>query len=242
MLNSSLPDRLVPDPPVHSLGFTPRSQHRILRQSPPYTEAKIELLRKLRQPPETDLRPPNTLGYLTWLEISHLPPLVPLRPDKPYDSAVWRQLTAAPQHGSHRGPIPPPSRMEGNTWQKYLMCRGICKNEKETLALNMRSQARVPPTDSKGNILPPKGFKRYSAPSFVAVTDPAPRSSALLESGLSSTQQHLCNPRKKSLRQRAPSYKEIVKRYQEMQGTGRSVVPYNSRITSPRAGAQEIIK
>ncbi|KAG8544019.1 hypothetical protein GDO81_023225 [Engystomops pustulosus] len=154
------PAPILSDPPVHTSGFTPRSTHRIALQRPPYTDAKLELMRKLRSPLRAQQPPPHTLGYLTWLEVSRLPPLLPLRQDRPHDSAVWRQITAAPDSPGPRETIPPPSRMEENTWDKFICCSGIRRSEKNLRTLRIRSQGRAPPTDTHGNILPPEGFRR----------------------------------------------------------------------------------
>ncbi|KAG8432196.1 hypothetical protein GDO86_016730 [Hymenochirus boettgeri] len=158
MAQSPSPESLLLDHPIHFLGFAPHGQHRILHQPLPYTGAKQEMLGKLRNPPESVLQPTPTSGYLMWLQISHLPPLLPFRPDKPYDSAVWRQLMAKVPSG--KSPIPPPSRMEGNTWKKFASCRNAWRQEKESPKLRIRSQGRAPPTDSRGNIIPPKNSQR----------------------------------------------------------------------------------
>ncbi|KAM8974860.1 testis-expressed protein 52 [Pelodytes ibericus] len=228
------PAPLLPDPPDYSIGFTSRGIHRLIHRTPPCTVAKLELMRKQRSPHGEDIPPPPTAGYLTWLEVSRLPPLLPSRPDKPYDSAVWRQLTAALTRPSGVGPIPPPSRMEENTWGKFVHCRGIRGDEREARSLLMRSLARVPPTDSQGNILPPQGFIRYPVRSSGAASVAPPKSGILRIPPYPRTSSKLTPHRSQA------HYSEILRRYQELQGHSRTIVPYNSRMPTPRAGSQKV--
>ncbi|OCT88130.1 testis-expressed protein 52 [Xenopus laevis] len=233
MLDSSLlscpssPEALLPDPPVHYIGFTPRGQHRILHQSPPFTEAKMDMLRIVRHPQQVNVPLSPTPRYLMWLEISRLPPLLPLHPDKPYNSSVWRQLTTAPQAAFGRGPIPPPSRMEGNTWQKFALCRSAWKQERESPKLRVLTQSRVPPTDVQGNIIPPKGFKRYAERRSIDVSTPK-------AADLPSNLKPLNETHKITLQENNLHKKLIQQRYKDLQGSARSVVPNNSRIPTPR--------
>nr|DBA30333.1 TPA: hypothetical protein GDO54_006331 [Pyxicephalus adspersus] len=232
LIPSPNPVPLLSDPPVHSSGFAPRGFHRIILQSPPYTKAKLELLRKLRSPLKVEQPHSHTLGYQTWLEVSRLPPLLPLRPDRPYDSAVWRQLTAAPASPGPREPIPAPSRMEENTWSKFTHCSGVRRDEREAHALHIKSQGRAPPTDSQGNILPPPGYKRS------AVSDLQPAVPGPEESGFFSPPKHLHKPHKLTLQSNSPNYSQILQRYQELQRGARTVVPHNSRMNTPRTAVQ----
>ncbi|XP_073477774.1 testis-expressed protein 52 isoform X1 [Aquarana catesbeiana] len=239
VIPSPHPVPLLPDPPVHSPGFAPRGNHRILLQSPPYSDAKLELLRRLRSPLKMEQSTSHTLGYLTWLEVSRLPPLLPLRPDRPYDSAVWRQVTAAPASPRPQDSIPAPSRMEENTWSKFARCSGVRRDEREARALHIRSQGRAPPMDSQGNILPPPGYKcRYpsldrSAASNLEHAVPTPE-----ESGFFSAPQHQRKPHKLTLKSNSPNYSEILHRYRELQRGARTVVPHNSRMSTPKPAMQ----
>ncbi|XP_066445876.1 testis-expressed protein 52 [Eleutherodactylus coqui] len=237
MSSSAHPVPLLSDPPVHTSGFTARSIHRIVLQHPPYTDAKLELMRKLRSPTRTQQPPTHTLGYCTWLEVSQLPPLLPLRHDKPHDSAVWRQITAAPASAGTQETIPPPSRMEENTWAKYICCSRIRRSETDSRALRIRSQGRAPPIDTHGNILPPEGFRRYLAPGITtaAASEVTPLPA---ETGFYIAPQFPHKPRKLKLKNNSPNYQEILQKYQQLQRGARSVAPYNSRMTTPRAATQ----
>ncbi|XP_053575648.1 testis-expressed protein 52 [Bombina bombina] len=228
MLCSTATESLLPDAPAHSNGFSPRGCHRVYLKGPPYTDAKLEMLRKLRNPPDIALDPHHNLNYLTWLEVSRLPPLLPLRPDRPYDSTVWRHLTEAPQRLSNQGPIPPPSQMAENTLGRYIMCSGRKLDKQETQKLHLLTQGRVPPKDLHGNILPPKGFKRYRGQYQRTVTYSVPSETCELP-----PPQNQHKPHKMTLQEKSPRFANILQRYQELQET-RTIVPYNSRMSSPR--------
>ncbi|CAN2390334.1 ENSP00000372125-like, partial [Pristimantis euphronides] len=226
------PAPLLSDPPLLTSGFAPRGIHRMVLQRPPYTEAKLELMGRLRSPLKTAQRPPHTLGYLTWLEVGRLPPLLPLRQSQPQDSTVWRQITAAPARPRPQGTVPPPSRMDNNTWAKFIHCAGIRRNEAESRALQIRSQGRAPSTGTWGNILPPEGFRRYKAPGITAVA----RSEATpcpVEAGLYSAPQFPQQPRTLTQKKNCPKQQEILQEYRRR--GARSVAPNNSRRSTPRA-------
>ncbi|KAM9311461.1 testis-expressed protein 52 [Gastrophryne carolinensis] len=237
-LYSPHPLPLLSDSPVHFPGFKPRGIHRILQKRPQHTESKLELLWKLERPLNTEVPPPHTPGYLTWLEVSKLPPLLPLRPDQPYDSAVWRQLTAAPTSPEPPDPIPPPSRMEENTWSKFVRCRGMPRTEKDACALHLRSQGRAPPTDPLGNIIPPAGFKRYEPRGGRSITAEGHPITIAAESGFFTPPRYRHNPRKLTLQCNSPNHRQILQRYHELQRGARSMAPDNSRMTTPRIAAQ----
>eukprot|EP00079_Xenopus_tropicalis_P018441 XP_004920121.1 PREDICTED: uncharacterized protein ENSP00000372125 homolog [Xenopus tropicalis] len=239
MARPSSPEPLLPDPTVHYTGFTPRGQHRILQQSPSITEAKMDMLRKVQPPSKTNVSICPTPGYLLWLEISRLPPLLPLRPDKPYDSAVWRQLTNTPQGASPTGPMPSPSRMEDNTWQKFVLCRSSWKRERGSPRLRLLTQSRVPPMVTQGNIIPPKrNAKQRSIDGFGPSTLDSIPEAPDLPSNL-----HQPNkPHNISLLGNSPNRTMILQRYKELQGSVRSVVPNNSRMPTPGELPQGIVR
>ncbi|KAM3924476.1 testis-expressed protein 52 [Leptodactylus fuscus] len=230
---SSHPIPLLSDPPVHTSGFTPRSIHRILLQHPPYTDAKLELMTKIRSPLRKRQPPNHTLGYLTWLEVSRLPPVLSLRQDRPHDSAVWRQISAAPACPGPRRTVPPPSRMEGNTWDKFICCRGIQRSDRDSRALRIRSQGRMPPTDTHGNILPPEGLRRYKAPAITTAAAPQ-EPSIPAETGRYTAPQIPHKPQNLILKNSAPNHHEILQKYRELQRGSPSIAPYNSRMSTPR--------
>ncbi|XP_073400395.1 testis-expressed protein 52 [Dendrobates tinctorius] len=192
------PVPLLSDPSVHSSGFTPR---RIIMEHPPYTDAKLELMGRLRSPP------------------------------------VWRQITTALTTPGPQRTIPPPSRMEGSTWDKFICCSGIRSSETESRALRIRSRGRAPPTDTHGNILPPDGFRRHTGPGLS--TPPRSEGTPIpVETKLYSARKFPNKPRKLTLKNRPLCYQEILQKYWELQRGARSIAPFNSRLTTPRTALQ----
>ncbi|XP_027625485.1 testis-expressed protein 52 isoform X2 [Tupaia chinensis] len=164
----------LPGQPVELPGFTWQAYHHLALKPPPCTEVKSEVRHRLVHPFRS--APQHTWGFHTWLDVGRLPAAFPARPDKPYDSNVWRWLTN-PQ--AHRGPladppVPPPSRMGPNSFLAFIRStpifldssrknQAIFKVEEELKLvekLKLRSEARAPPLDAHGNILPPPNFRK----------------------------------------------------------------------------------
>ncbi|XP_011282037.4 testis-expressed protein 52 [Felis catus] len=166
---------LLPSEPGEWPGFTRQAYHRLALKPPPCTETKSEVRRRLIRPWKDAA--PHTWGFHTWLDVGRLPATFPTRPDRPYDSNVWRWLTDSGAHGRPPAepPIPPPSWMGPNSFLTFICCTPIFaddnrKNQvtvrtvqelRELEKLKLRSEARAPPLDAKGNILPSKKFKKY---------------------------------------------------------------------------------
>ncbi|XP_034502459.1 testis-expressed protein 52 isoform X2 [Ailuropoda melanoleuca] len=166
---------LLPSESQEWPGFTPQAHHRLALKPPPCTEVKSEACRRLIYPWKDAAQ--HTGGFHTWLDVGRLPATFPTRPDRPYDSNVWRWLTDTRAHGCPPAepPIPPPSWMGPNSFLTFLCCTPIFVDEnrknqvrvrtvrelRELDKLQLRSEARAPPLDAKGNILPPKNFKKY---------------------------------------------------------------------------------
>ncbi|XP_022267242.1 testis-expressed protein 52 isoform X2 [Canis lupus familiaris] len=156
-------------------GFTPQASRRLALRLPPCTARKAEVRRRLLRPEKDAAQ--HTWGFHTWLDVGRLPAAFPTRPDRPYDSNVWRWLTDPEAHGRPPAepPIPPPSWMGQNSFLTFICCTPIFVDEnrknqvtvravqelRELEKLKLRSEARAPPLDAKGNILPPKNFKKY---------------------------------------------------------------------------------
>lgn len=155
-------------------GFTPQASRRLALRLPPCTARKAEVRRRLLRPEKDAAQ--HTWGFHTWLDVGRLPAAFPTRPDRPYDSNVWRWLTDPEAHGRPPAepPIPPPSWMGQNSFLTFICCTPIFVDEnrknqvtvravqelRELEKLKLRSEARAPPLDAKGNILPPKNFKK----------------------------------------------------------------------------------
>nr|XP_058138329.1 testis-expressed protein 52 [Dasypus novemcinctus] len=155
-------------------GFTRQAYHQLARKLPPCTDVKSKVRHRLLYPCKEAAK--HTWGFHTWLDVGRLPATFPTRPDRPYDSNVWRWLTHA---GAQRPPaeplVPPPSRMGRNGFLAFIRCapifldagrrnqvvRRTMKELQEVQKLKLRSEARAPPLDASGNILPPRTFKKY---------------------------------------------------------------------------------
>ncbi|XP_077025801.1 testis-expressed protein 52 isoform X2 [Tamandua tetradactyla] len=166
---------LLPSEPWKLPGFTRQAYHQLALKLPPCTEAKSKVRHRLNHP-WTDTAK-HTWGFHTWLDVGRLPATFPSRPDRPYDSNIWRWLTNASTHHQPPAdpPIPPPSWMGKNSFLTFIYCTPIFLDEnrkdqvihrtvkelKEVEKLKLRSEARAPPLDARGNILPPRNFKKY---------------------------------------------------------------------------------
>ncbi|XP_054433053.1 testis-expressed protein 52 [Pteronotus mesoamericanus] len=166
---------LLPDEPWELPGFTRQAYHQLALKLPPCTDMKSKVRHRLIHPWKGEAE--HTWGFHTWLDVGHLPATFPTRPDKPYDSNVWRWLTDS--RARSRPPaepcIPPPSWMGQNSLLTFISCTPIfldtnrknqvilrtVKELREVEKLKLRSEARAPPLDTNGNILPPKDFKKY---------------------------------------------------------------------------------
>ncbi|XP_045686394.1 testis-expressed protein 52 [Phyllostomus hastatus] len=166
---------LLPDETWELPGFTPQTYHQLALKLPPHTDMKSKVRHQLNHPWKNEVE--HTWGFHTWLDVGQLPATFPTRPDRPYDSNVWRWLTDSRAH--RRLPaepcIPPPSWMGQNSLLTFISCNPIfldmkrknqvilrtVKELREVEKLKLRSEARAPPLDTNGNILPPKDFKKY---------------------------------------------------------------------------------
>ncbi|XP_037703917.1 testis-expressed protein 52 [Choloepus didactylus] len=156
-------------------GFTRQAYHHLALKLPPCTETKSRVRHRLIHPWKDAAQ--HTRGFHTWLDVGRLPATFPSRPDRPYDSNVWRWLTNARAHHQPPAepPIPPPSWMGKNSFLTFICCtpifldgsrkeqviRRAVKELEEVEKLKLRSEARAPPLDASGNILPPGNFKMY---------------------------------------------------------------------------------
>lgn len=165
---------LLPDEAWELPGFTPKTYHQLALKLPPCTDMKSKVRHRLIHPWKNEAE--HTWGFHTWLDVGQLPATFPTRPDRPYDSNVWRWLTDSRAH--RRLPaepcIPPPSWMGQNSLLTFISCNPIfldmkrknqvilrtVKELREVEKLKLRSEARAPPLDTNGNILPPKDFKK----------------------------------------------------------------------------------
>ncbi|KAM8981552.1 testis-expressed protein 52 isoform X1 [Sarcophilus harrisii] len=187
---------LHPDIPFVWGGFTPKPYHHLAVKQPSSTRLKSVTHRQLLSPWKDPTQ--HTWGYHTWVDVGRLPPVFPSKPDKTYDSNVWRWLTRTEAHKCSftKYCIPPPSYLGKNTLLRFIDThpiftdperknRVVTQTKKEITEagiLKSRSEARVPPLDGQGNILPPPNFKRYRHvspggrldPGFQLISNPVP--------------------------------------------------------------------
>nr|CAB3266913.1 uncharacterized protein ENSP00000372125 homolog [Phallusia mammillata] len=184
-------EELYPHNDPHLTAFSPRPETRLATAKSPTTDTKICLNHKLRtfRNESTIIYPLES--YQTWVDAGNLEPLYPANPDPCYNANVWRNFSS--REGSHYSPgsrgtsatlasmyplnIPPPSRMGNFTYARFIKYGDIFRDPlrkqkkitwsekelEEMRRMKMMSDARVPPTDDKGRILPPLAFRRLKA-------------------------------------------------------------------------------
>nr|XP_048699554.1 testis-expressed protein 52 [Caretta caretta] len=231
-------------------GFSPRAYHKLAVARPPCTDSKIKVRQKLRCPWEDTSRW-HIWGYHTWLDVGRLPPLFPSRPDIPYDSNVWRWITAPRAYCMPQPPVPPPSEMDRNTYLKFITQGALFFNQKhkeramaqiqkelqECKRLKTMSECRAPPLNSQGNILPPQDFKRYrhltagrGLQSLCVQLQPVrPATRDCWDWPCPSLQPHYQETALRlALRNSSPVYEELLQKYQELAVSGRQTVYHNT--------------
>ncbi|XP_074213525.1 testis-expressed protein 52 isoform X1 [Camelus bactrianus] len=166
---------LLPLAPCEPPGFTSQARRQLAPELPARTEMKAKVRQRTASPCGDEA--PHSWGFHTWLDAGRLPAAFRTRPDRPYDSSVWRWLTDARAHGRPpaEAPVPPPSWMGQNSFVTFIGSTPIfldpnrktqvmlwtVKELREVEKLKLRSEARAPPLDANGNILPPKTFQKY---------------------------------------------------------------------------------
>ncbi|XP_074213526.1 testis-expressed protein 52 isoform X2 [Camelus bactrianus] len=165
---------LLPLAPCEPPGFTSQARRQLAPELPARTEMKAKVRQRTASPCGDEA--PHSWGFHTWLDAGRLPAAFRTRPDRPYDSSVWRWLTDARAHGRPpaEAPVPPPSWMGQNSFVTFIGSTPIfldpnrktqvmlwtVKELREVEKLKLRSEARAPPLDANGNILPPKTFQK----------------------------------------------------------------------------------
>nr|XP_028599955.1 testis-expressed protein 52 [Podarcis muralis] len=228
-------------------GFSPRPYHKLAVARPPHTDAKISVSHKIRCPVEEDSLW-HVWGYHTWLDVGRLPAIYRPRPDKPFDSNIWRWITAPRKGFMAVPPVPPPSQLDGNTYIKLIEGDALfvdqrhkervltrTKNEmKRCDQLKLRSECRAPPLDVEGNIMPPKGFIRYKrllpgkspASLCVQLRPVTPASRDCWDHPCPNLQPHYQEAAVKfALKNSSPIYPEVVEKYQELALSGSKIRP-----------------
>lgn len=171
------------------LGFHPRPVQNLVVRRAPKTMLNIECNHFLRTNTEEFTHGHPTMEYKLWLEAGKHDAPFPQRPDENFNSNVWRNFRR--QYGFNATAdgrkisdviasmyplnIPAPSKVGEQSFEKYIRESKLFKSEKfksmamsktktdveEFKRLRVKSNARNPPIDEMGNILPPENFKKY---------------------------------------------------------------------------------
>ncbi|KAJ8311147.1 hypothetical protein KUTeg_011300, partial [Tegillarca granosa] len=170
-------------------GFTPRPVEKLTRRKKPRTMLNIECNHFLRTDTDGFVHGNPTLEYKLWKEAGKHDPPYPNVPDQNYNSNIWRNFRrhygfSTKAEGRKISDviasmyplnIPKPSQIGEHTFEKYVRETKLFNNEKykilamertktdiqEFKRLRSKSDARNPPLDEDGNILPPEHFKKY---------------------------------------------------------------------------------
>lgn len=165
---------LLPHKSTELPGFKWQPYPRAVPKAPHHMDRRAQVLCRVLRPHKDAAQ--HTWGFHTWLDVGQLPATFPSRPDSNYDSNIWRWVTNASAHrlAPADTPVPPPSRLGAHSFLTFICCTPIfldSKRKKQVIAktqkilregekLKLRSEARVPPLDAKGNILAPKNVKK----------------------------------------------------------------------------------
>lgn len=182
------------DSAVRRSGFTPRPIQKLATKRKPKSMLNIECNHFLRtsRDDSTHGHPPMT--FRMWRECGKHTPPFPERPDEQYNSNVWRNFRK--EYGFYVNTdgqeinemiasmyplnVPPPSKVGGYTYSKFLTETPLIKEDKlrklaidrthndilDFKRLRLRSDMRAPPVDEDGHIVPPVSYKKY-APRFM---------------------------------------------------------------------------
>ncbi|XP_060072482.1 testis-expressed protein 52-like [Ylistrum balloti] len=178
----------VPSGVKHS-GFTPRPIQKLAERKKPRTMLNIECNHFLRTKTDAFTHGHPMLGYKLWLEAGKHEAPYPSRPDDNYNSNVWRNFRrqygfSATADGRKISDviasmyplnIPPPSQVGDHTFDKFIRESSLFNNDKmkalamertkndvvEFKRLRVKSDARNPPLDESGQIVPPENFRKY---------------------------------------------------------------------------------
>ncbi|XP_038064767.1 testis-expressed protein 52-like [Patiria miniata] len=182
-------DRLYDDRPQSMTAFHSRPVQKLTDKRPPRSRSKIEISHRMRTFVPDCVTPKPNDPFRLWIESGRKCAPFPPRWDPDYNSNVWRNFSSRVGYrvDSHDRSIselvadmypmkiPPHSEMNDNTFVKFLSEVPMIKDRKrrdlaisrsvrelkDFKELKLRSEMRVPPITERGDIAPPKGFKKY---------------------------------------------------------------------------------
>ncbi|KAL8561693.1 hypothetical protein ACOMHN_054990 [Nucella lapillus] len=194
-------ENLMEDSSPHRSGFTPRPMQQLAVQKRPREMLDIECQHFLRSSSDTYTHQHPSVPFQLWLEAGKYEAPFPERPDPSYNSNIWRNFrrhygfSAAaddrkiPEVIAAMYPlnIPSASKIGNNSFERYVCDTSLFTNQKkqnwavkqartdseEFKRLKHKTEARNPPLDQTGNILPPDNYKHYDH-RFVPVESPPP--------------------------------------------------------------------
>ncbi|KAK3803452.1 hypothetical protein RRG08_027555 [Elysia crispata] len=194
-------ENLMVDRTPHYSGFTPRSIQRLTQRHRPHTMTDIECCHFLRTPTREFTHQHPSVEHRLWVEAGKPATPFPARPDTSYNSNIWRNFRR--EYGlsfkandrkvseviasMYPLNIPAASQVRENTFEKYVRETKLFQDEKgkslairrsktevsEFKKLRCKTEARNPPLNERGDILPPDNYKKY-AHRFVPVPSPPP--------------------------------------------------------------------
>lgn len=174
--------------------FHPRQVQKLAVKRPPRSRTNIEINHRLRTFVQDCVVPTPSDPFRLWIESGRKCAPFPPRWDAEYNSNVWRNFSSRVGYrvdsqgrsvselvaDMYPIKIPPHSEMSENTFVKFLSEVPMIKDQKRrNLAisrsvrelkdfkeLKLRSEMRVPPVTDRGDIIPPRGFKKYEPRNF----------------------------------------------------------------------------
>lgn len=168
-------ENLLVEKTPHFTGFKPRPVEKLALKRIPKSTLSIECNHFLRNSTDHFAHGQAQLPYQLWLEAGKHPAPYPDKPDEQYNSNVWRNFRQA--YGivtSTKGMqmndmiatlyplnVPAPSKAI-----KERMLRKCEDNLNDFYRQRLLSDTRNPPLDKRGNILPPKSYRKYEPSAF----------------------------------------------------------------------------
>ena len=172
-------ENLMTGKAVRRSGFTPRPIQKLATKKKPKSMLNIECSHVLRTSREESTHGHAPITHRMWMECGKHTPPFPDRPDEQYNSNVWRNFRK--EYGFYTNTegqeinemiasmyplnVPPPSKVGGYTYSKFLTETPLIKDEKlkklaidrtsrdilEFKRLRLKSETRAPPLDQDGN-------------------------------------------------------------------------------------------
>ena len=234
------------DRPVHRSAFKLRQIQTTTSRLPPRSLTNIAINHKLRSSVPESSKPNPSDAFRLWVENGRRAPPFPPNWDPGYNSNLWRNFSHGEGYKVETPgrrvnetiamvyPIKVPSHSEMGeyTFTKFLSEVPIIRDQKrrhlaishsvkelqDFQRLKLRSEMRVPPMDTEGNIQPPQSFTRHKPlfrgePHFTVTTKFREMNEIDRESQRSKLGTHMTSPNrlwKLSFKDNHPEYDKVV--------------------------------